>query len=92
MKGIFVAITVTNCMFASSGMLAIVTMVFPTCATSMVGSTSTDPFACLTPFCIRWVMGVAALPMSIWPQAMSWGRPSSEVARVSPVIACFVAV
>jgi hypothetical protein len=35
---------------------------------------------------------VAALPMSICPQAMSKGRPSSEVERVNPVIACFAAV
>ena len=38
------------------------------------------------------VMSVAALPMSIWPQAMSNGRPSSAVDLVSPVIACLVAV
>ena len=37
-------------------------------------------------------MSVAALPMSIWPQAMPYARPSSAVALVSPVIACFVAV
>src|SRR5215813_2300768 len=30
--------------------------------------------------------------MSIWPHAMSYLRPSSEVDLVSPVIACFVAV
>ena len=30
--------------------------------------------------------------MSICPQAMSNGRPSSEICRVSPVIACFEAV
>jgi hypothetical protein len=33
------------------------------------------------------VRAVAALPMSICPQAMSWARPSSAVAFVSPVIA-----
>jgi hypothetical protein len=41
---------------------------------------------------MRAVMSVAALPMSIWPQAMSCLRPSSEVERVRPVIACLVAV
>ena len=30
--------------------------------------------------------------MSIWPQAMSYLRPSSEVDLVRPVIACLVAV
>src|SRR5687767_2660600 len=30
--------------------------------------------------------------MSIWPQAMSYFRPSSAVDFVRPVIACFVAV
>ena len=30
--------------------------------------------------------------MSIWPQAMSYLRPSSAVDLVSPVIACLVAV
>ena len=37
-------------------------------------------------------MSVAAFPMSIWPQAMSYARPSSEVARVRPVIPCLLAV
>ena len=37
-------------------------------------------------------MSVAALPTSIWPHAMSYLRPSSEVDLVSPVIACFVDV
>ena len=41
---------------------------------------------------IRSVISVAALPMSICPQAMSYARPSRDVDRVSPVIACFVAV
>ena len=40
---------------------------------------------------IARVISVAALPMSIWPQAMSYARPSSDVDVVSPVIACFVA-
>ena len=30
--------------------------------------------------------------MSIWPHAMSYARPSSDVDFVSPVMACFVAV
>ena len=37
-------------------------------------------------------MSVAVLPMSIWPQAMLNGPPSSEMALVRPVIACLLAV
>jgi hypothetical protein len=37
-------------------------------------------------------MSVAALPMSICPQAMSKRRPSREMDLVRPVIACLVAV
>ena len=51
------------------------------------------PSACGTPLWpCRPVISVAALPMSIWPQAMSYGRPSSASDLVSPVIACLVAV
>ena len=52
----------------------------------------------LTPLASRMTRGVpqasgdAALPMSIWPQAMSYLRPSREVDFVRPVIACFVDV
>ena len=41
---------------------------------------------------IRFVMSVAALPMSIWPTAMSKPRPSSAPDFVRPVTACLVAV
>jgi hypothetical protein len=41
---------------------------------------------------IRMAMSVAALPISICPQAISYFRPSSDVYLVRPVIACFVAV
>jgi hypothetical protein len=41
---------------------------------------------------MRSVIGVTALPMSIWPQAMSYWRPSSEVDLVRPVMACLVEV
>src|SRR4051794_23541965 len=58
----------------------------------MVGSTIEVPFGCGTPRAIRVVIGVAALPMSICPQAMSKARPSSEIALVIPVMACFVEV
>src|SRR5689334_19557512 len=58
----------------------------------MVGSGAMVPLACGTPDFIFSVSGVAAFPMSIWPQAMSYLRPSSDVDRVRPVIACFVAV
>ena len=63
-----------------------------TFSTSMVGSISTAPLGWGTPFFIRAVIGVSALPMSIWPQAMSYLRPSSAVALVSPVMACLVDV
>jgi len=42
------------------------------------------PFACATPVDIRSVISVAALPISIWLQAMSYLRPSSEMHFVSP--------
>ncbi len=58
----------------------------------MRGSTAIVPFACGTPCAMRAVISLAALPMSIWPQAMSYLRPSSAVDFVRPVIACFVAV
>jgi len=41
---------------------------------------------------MRAVISVRALPMSIWLQAMSCARPSSEIDLLSPVTACFVAV
>src|SRR5260370_11157627 len=63
-----------------------------TCWTSMRGSTSISPFACMTPLTMACVISVAALPMSIWPQAMSYLRPSRDVDLVKPVIACFVDV
>ena len=52
----------------------------------------TLPSAWRAPAAIHSVISVAALPMSIWPQAMPNGRPSSEIDLVSPVIACLVAV
>src|SRR4029453_12508911 len=58
----------------------------------MVGSISTEAFGCGTPFFIRWVIGVSALPMSIWLHAMSYLRPSSAVDFVRPVTACLVDV
>jgi len=50
------------------------------------------PFACGTPLVMRSVISVAALPMSIWLQAMSCLRLSSEMHLVIPVTACLVAV
>jgi len=41
----------------------------------MRGSGRTLPSACGTPLTIRAVISLAALPMSIWPTAMSNGRP-----------------
>src|SRR5258706_316450 len=58
----------------------------------MRGSTIVSPFAWGTPLVMRSVIGVAALPMSIWLQAISCLRPSSEIDLVRPVIACLVAV
>ena len=52
----------------------------------------TLPLAWGTPASMRSVMSLAALPMSIWPHAMSNARPSSDVDFVSPVMACLVAV
>src|SRR5205823_4808355 len=63
-----------------------------TCSRSSRGSTAISPFACGTPWSMACVISVAALPMSIWPHAMSYLRPSSDVDLVKPVIACFVAV
>ena len=68
--GIAVAITVANCTFAPSGRAAIWTTVRATSAASITGSGLVVPSACGTPCCIRAVISVAALPMSIWPQAM----------------------
>src|SRR5829696_4922434 len=62
------------------------------CFTSIRGSTIMVPLACGTPCVMRSVMSVAALPISIWPQAIRYGRQSSEMLFVSPVIACLVAV
>ncbi len=63
-----------------------------TSATSITGSGAISPLAWRAPVCIRSVMSVAALPMSICPTAMSYGRPSRDSALVSPVSACLVAV
>src|SRR6266853_5607774 len=63
-----------------------------TAFTFMVGSTAVVPLACGTPLAMRSVMGVPALPMSIWPTAMSYLRPSSELTLVRPVTPCLVAV
>ena len=71
-----------NCTFASGGSLAICSTALATWFTSIMGS------ACGR----RLPSSVSALPMSIWPQAMSYLRPSSDVDLVSPVIACFDAV
>ena len=64
----------------------------PTSVTSKVGSGCMLPSACGTPPAMRAVMGVEALPMSIWPQAMPYARPSRAIDLVRPVMACLVAV
>jgi len=79
-------------MFASSGRLAIWSTACATFSTFIIGSTSTDPLACGTPFCMPEDNSVTALPMSIWPTAMSYFRPSRDADFVRPVTACLVAV
>src|SRR6202521_89107 len=56
----------------------------------MRGSASTLPVACNRPRAVSSLRVVAALPMSIWPQAMLYWRPSSDSELVSPVSACLV--
>src|SRR3954467_5601104 len=46
----------------------------------------------MIPYLNGEVRSVDAFPMSIWPQAMSYLRPSSRPPFVKPVIACFVEV
>ena len=58
----------------------------------MRGSTAIWPCGCICPAVERAVIGVAALPMSIWPEQMSNWRPSSAIDLVSPVTACLVEV
>ena len=83
---------VTNCTLDSSGRLAMNATCAPTWSASMRASGMTCPCACICPFTDFAVIGVAALPMSTWPQAMSNGRPSSEIVLVRPVTACLVEV
>ena len=91
-KGILVAMMVMNWMFTSRGSPAMCTTASATRFTSIIASTFTVPSACLTPVDMRLASSVSALPMSIWLQAMSYLRPSSEIDLVSPVTACLVAV
>ena len=77
---------------ASSGSEAMCTIARAVCSTSISGSGMIVPLAWGTPFFIRAASGVSALPMSSWPTAMSYLRPSSEAAFVSPVTACLVEV
>src|SRR5437667_1669358 len=84
--------TVMNSTLASSGIRAMQSTAFATFSTSIVGSMATVPFGCGTPLAIRSVIGVGALPISIWPQAMSYFRPSRDAALVAAVIAGLVGV
>ena len=68
------------------------TIVSATCSTSNVGSTLIEPSGWWVPCADFAVIGVAALPMSIWPHATLYLRPSSEVDLVRPVMACLVDV
>ena len=65
---------------------------WPTTFTSISGSGAISPLACGTPLAMRLAMSVPALPISIWPTAMSYRRPSSAADLVRPVTACLVAV
>ena len=87
-----VASTVMLETFASRGRLAMCSTVWATCSTSISGSGTVSPFGWSTPWAMCPAIGVKALPMSIWPQAMSYFLPSRAVALVSPVMACFVEV
>src|SRR5258707_3898300 len=51
-----------------------------------------EPSACVVPLSMGAAMSVAALPISIWPQAMSYFRPSRAMDFVRPVIPCLAAV
>jgi hypothetical protein len=88
----FVAIMVMNSTLASSGRAAMSRTASVTCPVSISGSARIDPSAWGTPVPNAPVISVAALPMSIWPQAIWYGRPSSEIALVRPVMACLLAV
>ena len=82
-----------HCTFVSSGSVAMWTTARATWSTSIVGSVRVSPSACSTPVVrVGSVSSVDALPMSICPHAMSYGRPSSDVCLVSPVTPCFAAV
>ncbi len=63
-----------------------------TSRTPIWGSGTTEPSAWSAPLPKPCVISVTALPTSICPQAIPYLRPSSEIALVSPVIACLVAV
>src|ERR1700734_3373950 len=91
-NGIFVAITVMNKTLASRGKLAIKTTASATCFRSIRGSTFLLPSAWRMPEAMRSVISDAALPISIWLQAISNGLPSSEIHFVRPEMACLVQV
>ncbi len=59
---------------------------------SKVGSARIDPSGCRADWPMPSVMAVAAFPMSIWVQQMSWSRPSSAIDLVNPDTPCLVAV
>src|SRR5262249_8190774 len=79
-NGMVVAVMVRNRTLASSGSPAMNSTASATWAASKVGSR------------VPLVISVAALPISICPHAMPYGRPSRAIDRVRPVTACLVAV
>jgi hypothetical protein len=75
-----------NSTLASSGRFAMCSTARPTCATSISGSAFGPERG------MALASSVPALPMSIWPHAMSNARPSSAMHLVMPVTPCLVAV
>lgn len=67
-------------------------IVLATFSTAIIGSFLIDPSACVEPADAYAAMLVAALPMSICVAVMLYLRPSSEVERVRPVMACLETV
>jgi len=74
------------------GREAMWTIVSATWVTSIMGSLRVCPSAWIVPSEWPKASSVAAFPISIWVQAMLYGRPSREVDFVKPVIACLETV
>ena len=88
MNGIFVAISVMNWTFASSGRLAMYTIASATCSTSIIGSPRVLPSGCRAPTASMLASSVAALPMSIWLHAITGLTKSTSLDGRQSDIAC----